>query len=246
MRRIVYLMIITLMVFSCKNETTPDAQQLVDKAIEASGGTVYNNFIMDFDFRDKHYKTIRNGGTFQYERHFEDSLGQVRDVLTNDGFKRFINNELATIPDSMAFKYSNSVNSVHYFVLLPFGLNDAAVHKTYKGTATIKGAPYHRIQVTFQQDGGGKDFEDVFAYWIHAETFKVDYLAYSYLTDGGGVRFREAYNERFVNGLRVVDYNNYKPEDKNTDLFTLDSLFENDELKLLSKIENKNVVVTAN
>jgi hypothetical protein len=57
------------------------------------------------------------------------------------------------------------------------------------------------------------------------------------------MRFREAYNECYVNGIRFVDYKNYKPINKDADLFDLDRLFENNELKLLSKIENKNIVV---
>ena len=36
---------------------------------------------------------------------------------------------------------------------------------------------------------------------------------YSYIeSDGIGLRFREAFNERYINGIRFVDYNNYKPK----------------------------------
>jgi hypothetical protein len=37
----------------------------------------------------------------------------------------------------------------------------------------------------FGQDGGGKDFDDEFHYWINKQTHKVDYLAYSYRTNDG-------------------------------------------------------------
>ena len=75
-------------------------------------------------------------------------------------------------------------------------------------------------------------------------TFKVDYLAYSYEEDEGlGFRFREAYNERYVHDLRFVDYNNYKSEDTTMDLLGLDKAFEAGNLKLLSKIELKNIKV---
>ncbi len=87
--------------------------------------------------------------------------------------------------------YSNSVNSVAYFALLPFRLNDAAVNKRYIGTSEIKGEPYFEIEVTFQQKGGGKDHDDVFIYWIHQQHFTMDYLAYSFIVDGGGTRFRK-------------------------------------------------------
>jgi len=157
---------------------------------------------------------------------------------------RFVTDGLLEIPDSMVVKYSASVNSVHYFSILPYGLNDDAVIKTYLGEEIIKNDNYHKVQVTFMQDGGGEDFEDVFVYWINSRTFIADFLAYSYNEkDGLGLRFREAYNERFVNGLRFVDYNNFKPEDKTVSVTELGSLFDTNQLKLLSKIDLKNVTV---
>ena len=68
----------------------------------------------------------------------------------------------------------------------------------------------------------------------------MDYLAYSYEVDGGGVRFREAYNTRKIGGVLFQDYVNYKHL-KNTDVSTFDILFEKGELKELSRIELENV-----
>lgn len=243
MLRSIYIIGIVFVLVSCKTET-PTAQEIIDKTIEVSGGEKYSNFELEFDFRDKHYKAIKTNGTFQYERHFKDSTNQIKDVLTNSSFQRFINDELANIPDSMAVKYTSSVNSVHYFALLPSQLNDAAVNKTYLGEVIINDKAYHKVKVTFDQEGGGEDYEDVFVYWVTADSFKVDFIAYSYIeSDGVGLRFREAYNERMVNGLRFVDYNNYKPEDNIQDVTALDKLFESNALKLLSKIETENITV---
>jgi hypothetical protein len=242
--RIIYILFILVTLTSCKKEIPLSAQDIVDKTIEVSGGDKYLNAEIDFDFRDKHYRSVREGGKFQYERQFQDSIGIIKDVLNNDGFQRFVNDTLTKIPDSMAVKYTSSVNSVHYFALLPYGLNDAAVNKSSLGEVSIKDKLYHKIKVTFSQEGGGEDYEDVFIYWIEAETFKANYIAYSYIEDDGvGIRFREAYNERFINGLRFVDYNNYKSEDATMDLLGLDKAFESGSLKLLSKIELENIEV---
>lgn len=242
--RIIYILFILVTLTSCKKEIPLTAQDIVDKTIEVSGGDKYLNAIIDFDFRDKHYRSVREGGKFQYERQFQDSIGIIKDVLNNDGFQRFVNDTLTKIPDSMAVKYTSSVNSVHYFALLPYGLNDAAVNKSSFGEVSIKDKLYYKIKVTFSQEGGGEDYEDVFIYWIEAETFKANYIAYSYIEDDGvGIRFREAYNERFINGLRFVDYNNYKSEDATMDLLGLDKAFESSSLKLLSKIELENIEV---
>ena len=97
--------------------------------------------------------------------------------------------------------------------------------------------------VSFTEEGGGTDFDDTFVYWIHKENYTVDYLAYQYAVDDGGIRFREAYNPRIVNGIRFVDYNNYKPETLDIPLTELDAQFEKGVLKLLSKIETESVGV---
>jgi len=245
MKHILYSLSLILVVTSCKPENVFNAQEIVDKTIEVSGGDKFNTSTISFDFRDIHYKAIRNNGLYQYERFITDSVGQIRDVLSNDGFKRYINEKEVIVVDTMAAKYTRSVNSVHYFSVLPFGLNDAAVIKEYLGEVAIKNKMYYKIKISFSQEGGGDDYEDVFVYWIGKEDFKADYLAYSYMDSPTelGLRFRKAYNERYVNNLRFVDYNNYKPEANITNLFMLDSLFNSGKLKLLSKIENVNIKV---
>ncbi len=246
MNKYVIVGLLLIVVFGCKQAKKElTANDIVDKAIEVTGDDRFKNSTIDFDFRNRHYKAIRNQGEFQYEREFQDSLGTIKDVLKNAGYNRFLNEEPFTVHDTMAVKYTSSVNSVHYFVVLPYGLNDDAVHKTYLDKVEIKGQEYHKIKVTFSEDGGGEDFEDVFVYWFNVNNFKLDYLAYlTYNSDRTiDLRFREGYNERYVNGIRFVDYNNYKPENMNVDLLSLDTMFENNELKLLSKIENKNISV---
>ena len=244
MTKFFIVFIATISIISCKQPDIINVQNIIDKAIEVSGGEKITNSTIGFDFRKRHYKAIRNDEGFQYEREFQDSIHKTRDVYFNDGFQRYINEKPVVVSDSMAPRYSSSINAVHYFSVLPFGLNDAAVKKQYLNEVELKGSKYHKIKITFNQDGGGEDFEDVFMYWIHTETFKADYIAYSYSeSDGLGLRFREAYNERYVNGIRFVDYNNYKPKDNAVRLENLGVLFEKDKLVLLSKIELENITV---
>ncbi|GAA0891559.1 hypothetical protein GCM10009122_12380 [Fulvivirga kasyanovii] len=232
-----------LLLINCSTKTE-DANLLVDKTIELAGGDNFNSVEIEFTFRDKEYGAKMKDGKYEYVRLFKDSSNLYRDVLSNDGFYREINGEKADIPDSMAVKYSNSVNSVIYFALLPKGLNDAAVNKTYLGSEKIKENDYHKIKVTFDENGGGKDFEDIFIYWINKSNHKIDYLAYQYYTDGGGFRFREAYNERIVEGIRFVDYINYKPNSNlQTELEKMGEAFKAGQLEELSRVELENVRV---
>ncbi len=219
------------------------AQKIVDRAIDTHGGEVYKKSLITFDFRNLHYTAQRNDGLFKYTREFDDSTGIVVDVLQNDGFLRMRNGGHVALPDSMSKKYTASVNSVIYFAALPFGLNDPAVQKEYIGETTLLNEPYEKVSVTFQKESGGEDFQDEFVFWIHQQKYTVDYFAYSYVVDGGGMRFREATNQRNVNGLLFSDYYNYAPPSLEIPLVKFDSLFEAGAMKKLSEIKLENIEV---
>jgi uncharacterized protein DUF6503 len=242
--KLLSILIFTITIISCKQVETPlTAQAIIDEAIATSCNGNCDHATIDFTFRDRRYVSKRDGGNYQFERITTDSSGITHDILTNDGFQRYKNDTLIKVPDSMVTRYSNSINSVHYFAQLPYGLNAPAAKKELVGEAIIKGEPYFKIFVKFSKEGGGNDFEDEFVYWIHKENYTVDYLAYNYTTDEGGIRFREAYNVRVVNGIRFVDYNNFKPKSLDVALTELDDLFEKGELNFLSKIETESVGV---
>ncbi len=219
------------------------AQEIIDKAIKKSGGSKYDNAIIHFTFRGKRYRSKRDEGIYQLERFVDGPDGVVHDIVSNSGLERTIENCFVQVADSLITRISDSVNSVHYFANLPYGLNAPAVNKELIGEREVKGNRYYKIKVTFDQEAGGTDFDDEFLYWVHKEDFTVDYLAYKYSVNGGGIRFREAYNPRVVNGIRFIDYKNYKTDNLKTPLKDLDVLFEKKKLKLLSKIELEDIYV---
>lgn len=242
--RIILFLIITLLISCNQKEKSLTAQQIIDKSIITSDASKVSNSEIFFKFRDKEYRALRNNGNFKLHRIFTQEKEVIEDVLSNNGFKRFLDGHQIKLPDSMARKYSSSVNSVHYFSVLPYGLNDAAVKKKLLDNVTIKGKSYYKIQISFSENGGGEDFEDVFIYWIDKQNFEIDYLAYSYHVNGGGMRFREVKNERLINGIRFVDYNNYKSTNASTKLKDLDKAFEKSKLKKISEINLEKVKVT--
>ena len=235
-------LITCLVLFSCA-QVPKDAQSIIDKSILVHGGDLYENSIVEFDFRDRHYIFERNMGIFSYHRIFTDSLGTYHDVLTNDGFKRFLNEEQVNVDKEWARRYSNSINSVAYFSYLPFGLNDPAVNKNLIGEEQLEDQYFYKIQVTFDKEGGGEDYEDVFVYWINKENFKMEYFGYSYISDGGGIRFRKALNTREKNGLVYSDYINYEGPTDFWDVSHLGTAYIEDKLKLLSEIKIENLKV---
>lgn len=235
------LLLFISIAFSCSS-SKGEAQDIIDNTIAVHGGENYNKVLISFDFRNRKYTARRNNGRFTYTREFEDSIGHVRDVLNNDGFTRFINNKPVELSEEWQTRYSNSVNGVIYFALLPQPLNDAAVNKQLLGEDTIKGTPYYKIKVTFSEKGGGEDFNDNFIYWIHKDNFTMDYFAYDYETDGGGSRFRQATNPRREGGILFLDYFNYEPLEK-VALEDYDELFEKGALNEVSVINLENIEV---
>ena len=239
------MIVILFGLISCKqNEPTKiSAQHIVDKSIAVSGGELYKTSDISFDFRDRKYILERIDGKKILKRIKKNDTLNLVDIKTAQGFERYVDGKLAQIPDSLANSYANSVNSVHYFAYLPYGLNDQAVIKEFLDEVVIKDKKYHKIKVTFKQENGGDDFDDVYIYWFNTKTYKPDYLAYEFHVNGGGLRFREAFNERAINGIRFVDYINLKPIKENPSIYDMDSLFEKGELEVLSKIELRNISV---
>lgn len=245
MKKLLIILLVVLGV-SCKEEMKPmNAQQIVDRSIFVCGGELYNNAKIRFDFRDRSYISEQKGKKKTLKRILKNDTLSLLDVYTSSTFERYENDSLVFLSDSLATIYGNAVNSVHYFSKLPYGLNDNAVKKELLGEVIIRGKSYYKVKVTFDQQGGGDDFDDTYVYFFNQKTFKPDYLAYDFHVNGGGMRFREAFNERYVGGIRFVDYTNMKPKDTNASVLQIDSLYTNNGLELLSKIELKNVVVSA-
>lgn len=242
-----YLMVLLSVVAlsACRESREPalSAEEVVNRAIEVAGGDRYRTSRIAFDFRGRHYISYREQGQRVLQRLTPTDSGTIEDTRIGDTFRRRIGDAPVVLPDSMSRKFSNSVNSVHYFAYLPYGLNGEAVRKELLGTVSLGGSQYYKIRVTFRPEGGGEDYQDVFVYWFNTETFRPDYLAYEYQTDGGGMRFRQAYNDREVGGIRFADFRNLKPLEK-VAVTSLDSLFVLGRLEELSVVELEQIQVS--
>jgi hypothetical protein len=222
-------------------KTLDKASQVLQETIKAHGGKLYDQANYSFIFRGKTYRFKNDENNFKYEVESTKDDKTTRDVLDNGSFSRFINNKPIKLSDKKTASAIGSINSVIYFATLPHKLNDAAVNKKFVEQTTINDQKYDVLQITFNQEGGGEDHDDEYHYWINQKTKKIDYLAYSYQVNDGGVRFRSAYNRRVVDGITFQDYINYKAE-VGTPLKALPALFEKGELKELSKIKTENPI----
>ncbi|WP_300021714.1 DUF6503 family protein [uncultured Maribacter sp.] len=217
-----------------------EGEEIIMNAIKAHGGEIYDTANYEFVFRDKIYG-FNNKDGHTYRLNFKDSLGNIiEDYLKNGTFRRKVNDEVINLSKKDSAIHSNALNSVIYFATLPHKLKDKAVHKESVGETVIKGDDYDVVRVTFAKEGGGTDHDDIFMYWINKKSHYINYLAYSYSVNDGGVRFRSAYNPRTIDGIRFQDYINWAAP-VGTDLKDLPSMFEKGDLKELSRIETANV-----
>jgi hypothetical protein len=256
MKKLLYLLS-ALSFAACTPATAPDEKAaqvekeypaVLNKAFDFHGADLHRQSATTFRFREMEYKNVQLNGRYQMERIFTDSVGQLtRDVVDNNGFTRYIDGAVAEVADDKAAAYTESVNSVIYFTRLPYGLKDDAVIYEDYGIDTIKSVPHQQIGVKFKQEGGGVDFEDSFVYWFATDTGKLNYLAYRFKTNEGGIRFREAINDKRIEGILFQDYINYKPTDLEAayavPLHQMDDFLEAGKLKELSRIENEEVKV---
>lgn len=248
--RILSAIVLLSFIISCtnKNKTslkessmaTP-AGKILAKALIAHGGEKYDNAYYSFVFRKRKYTFQNQNGNYIYTVKYQKDGQEIFDKMDNSNITRTVDGAPITLTTKQQSSYSNSLNSVIYFATLPHKLQDGAVNKKYVGKTTIKGKNYEVLEIYFDKENGGKDHDDIFHYWINAETNRIDYLAYNYQVNGGGVRFRSAYNPRVVGGVLFQDYVNYKAP-VGTPLIELPQLLERDELKKLSLIETEDVV----
>lgn len=227
------------------NDTRLTADEVIDKAIERHGGEKYDNMELEFDFRKRHFRAKISEGKFVYESSFKTKDGWVTDVLDNNRFKRMVGEKEVDLTVENLKAYRRATNSVIYFALLPFNLDDPVVNRQLMKSVTINGEPYHKVEITFGNNGGGEEFENAYIYWIHKDQFTVDYLAYSFNINGGGVRFREAIDVHEVEGIRFQDYKNYTI-DTDFPAQELDYAFQTGKLRLVSEIKLENIKVKLN
>ncbi|WP_187269391.1 DUF6503 family protein [Algibacter pacificus] len=217
------------------------SEKILNETIRAHGGNLYKTAKYSFVFRGNTFQFINDGSNYEYTKTYKKGDSLIKDVLKNGVFTRTVDNTAITLSEKDIASGSGTINSVIYFATLPYKLNDDAVNSKYIENTTIKGKTYDVIEITFNQDGGGEDHDDEYYYWINTNTKKIDYLAYNYSVNKGGVRFRRAYNKRVVNGITFQDYVNYKAP-VGTPLKDLPTLFEANQLTELSKINTEDVV----
>ena len=235
-----FMLLVTLFT-ACGN---PSADEIVNEAIVSSGWNKFKNNDIEFDFRGIHYKVFHNNGRFIYEKIYVDTTqGIIREGMTNDSTYKELNGLEILLEEAQINKIRSSINQVVYFNLLPYKLNDAAVNKKFAGESFINGKEYYKVKVTFDEEGGGDDYNDWFIYWFEKNTKEMDYFAYYYHTNGGSSRFRAVKKQHIVNGFTFYDWENFTSDEIGEEIENYDKLFIEGKLEKVSDIELRNIEV---
>ncbi len=221
-----------------KNKILPENKispaYIIQKAIEYSGKDKIQDNKITFKFRDKIY--ISESVCDQFKLIRIDSSKNVKDVLYKNEIERKINGKTVQLADTTSTNIKSSINSVHYFVHLPYRLKDPAVQAQRLKDDTINEKGYYKLQVEFNESGGGEDFQDIYHYWFDQEDFSLDYLAYKFYTNDGGMRFRAKRVEKRLNDIIFQDYNNFKPSSDTTQIDELSKAYQNNKMIKVSEI----------
>lgn len=235
------LITVSLFITYC---ASPNPDEIVNEAIKSSGWNAFKNNDIEFDFRGVHFKVFHNNGRFIYEKIFLDTTqGIIREGMTNDSTYKELNGLEILLEEAQKEKIRSSINQVVYFNLLPYKLNDTSVNKIFAGESVIKGKDYYKIKVTFDEKGGGDDYNDWFIYWFEKDTKSMDYFAYYYHTNGGSSRFRSVKKQHNVNGFVFYDWENFTSDEIGDEIENYDQYYSAGKLKKVSDIELKNIEV---
>jgi len=237
-----------LIFFACSKKlptqiTDPAAfgKSVIERSIESHGGVKYDDAHYSFVFREKTYTFKNQNGGYKYTQNGVSKDGtKYFHVLENGNFKRIVDSQEEKLSEKKIRGYSNSLNSVIYFATLPHKLKDSSVNYLYKGKTTILNKDYFAVQISFDQEGGGDDHDDIYYYWVNVRNYRIEYLAYNFHVNGGGVRFRSAFHPQIVDGILFQDFVNYKAP-KDTPLEVLPKMFEKKSLVKLSEIKTEQV-----
>lgn len=185
---------------------------IVERAIEHHGGELYRHSTTHFDLCSKsgcfQVSATVEGGHFVYDVSGKAREGLRRVRSTNDSVERWRDGEPVPVSAKQAQGLRDWAMARVYFAFLPYRLDDPDVFKQDLGLVDWDGRSLHKVKVTFTP-GSSTDADDELMFWLDPETGRVELFAYSYWTNGGGLRFRRAVDHRRIGGLLFFDQENF-------------------------------------
>lgn len=188
---------------------------IVDQSIAFHGGEVYARSEISFTIasRSGSFDIVvrHDGGTYRHAVTSATEEGLRTVVVGNEAVEVSIDGEPRPVAAADEARWRDFVSARVWFPLLPFRLSDPAVRQRDLGLETWParepgGEPVvlHRVKVTFDP-GDSTEPQDEYLFWFDPATGRLEQLAYRF---AGGLRFREAFDFRRVDGVLFSDHRN--------------------------------------
>ncbi len=246
-RPLVVLSLTAVLAASVDAETSRHLD-IVDRAIAYHGGDAYQTSRTELDLCSKsgcfHLVAEVDGGRFDYRVSRETAESAIEVRSTNDTLEVVRDGANVDVEAAKAQSYRDWAMARVYFCFLPFRLNDPSVIQQDLGLVDWDGRKLHKVKVTFEADSS-TDASDEFMYWFDPDTARLEFFAYSYDNNGGGLRFRRAVHHRRIGGILFFDQENLGTEDADISVDDLDAAVVRDRLRHISTVRLEAIKVTA-
>ncbi len=220
---------------------------IVDRAIEHHGGEIYRHSETELDLCSKsgcfRLVTRVDGDRWVYTVSGRSGGSQLRVHSAHDALVVSRNGVEESVEAGKGQRYRDWAMARVYFCFLPFRLNDPSVYKQDLGVVDWNGRRLHKVKVTFEA-GTSTDAGDGYMYWFDPETARLEYFAYSFETDGGGLRFRRAVRHRRIGGVLFFDQENLGVDGPGLSVDAIDAAYVRDSLRQISTVRLEGIRVT--
>lgn len=220
--------------------------EIVDRAIAHHGGETYRAITTELDVCSKsgcfHVLSRADGDRFDYTVSGR-AAGASRAVSSSGGeLSVHLDGVAANLPADQQQRYRDWAMARIYFCFLPYRLNDPGVYKQDLGLVSWDNRRLHRVKVTFEP-GSSTDASDEYMYWFDPETGRLEYFAYTYDDNGGGLRFRRAVGHRRIGGILFFDQENLGVEGPDLSVDAIDEAYVRGTLRSISTVRLENIEV---
>lgn len=210
------LALATLLV-SCNSEPEITGQDILDRAIEVSGGEQFFHSTISFDASGMHYTMERDGhlSNFTAERQVDTTYYKA---TYRNGYQQYFVNGVEQEESFSSRKFiSSRIDGFLYLMSIPHVFDQTAVIVERMEDVLIRRKTYQVIHITFTklpEDDPGNEFY----LYIDPETGFVEFSAEKFDLDGETNLLRKAFNPRTINGIRIVDYKMFTTSDTSMQL----------------------------
>ena len=225
----------------------PDRVSIIDEAIAFHGGDLYRHSSTELDLCSKsgcfRVRAAVDGDRFDHTVSGKSRGAEVEVRITNDTVEAKQDGRSIEVGAADEQRRRDFVMARVYFPFLPYRLTDPGVFHEDLGIVDWDGRRLHKVKVTFQP-GSSTDADDEYMYWFDPDTGRVEYFAYSYSNNGGGIRFRRAIDHRRVGGILFFDQENLGAEGGDLRVDDIDAAFV-ETLRHVSTVRLQNIRVDA-